>query len=355
MSQSQTLTPSRGGTLKKRASVKAMNNLSRSSSKRRSYAGSVRSLSRGVGDGRDADVHNAFHTPIPTKGSPTELLAERFAEWRKVLKDLLVYFKEAQKAHESRSKSLEALSRIVQNTPTADAFMSEGGIGEGASILRKYHKQAIAENQKAKQVEEDIVVQLTGLRNDLAQKIKEIKSLSSDFSNKVDKEQDKTRDAVRNLQESIKLEETHPDTATGKGDPFLVRLAVERQLERQIDEENYLHQAFLNLESSGRELESIVVGEIQKAYSAYAGIMKREADEQYEVIESLKEGPLAMPRVREWEYFLDDNPNFVDPKMAMRKPEAIDYPGKDAPAAAEVRSGMLERKSKYLKSYTPGW
>ena len=114
-------------------------------------------------------------------------------------------------------------------------------------------------------------------------------------------------------------------------------------------------QAFLNLENSGRELESIVVGEIQKAYNAYAGILKREADEAYEAVEKLRTQPIAMAKDREWDAFVLDNENFVDPRMPVRSPDQITYPGKDAPAAAEVRSGMLERKSKYLKSYTPGW
>jgi hypothetical protein len=39
----------------------------------------------------------------------------------------------------------------------------------------------------------------------------------------------------------------------------------------------------------------------------------------------------------------------------MRRLEDIEYPGKHHPATTEVRAGMLERKSKYLKSYTPGW
>ena len=62
-----------------------------------------------------------------------------------------------------------------------------------------------------------------------------------------------------------------------------------------------------------------------------------------------------MPRDQEWEFFVGGNDNLVDPKLPVRNPEQIQYPGKDAPAAAEVRAGMLERKSKYLKSYTPGW
>ena len=62
-----------------------------------------------------------------------------------------------------------------------------------------------------------------------------------------------------------------------------------------------------------------------------------------------------MTRDHEWNSFISGNENFVDPRMPVRNADQITYPGRDAPAAAEVRSGMLERKSKYLKSYTPGW
>lgn len=114
-------------------------------------------------------------------------------------------------------------------------------------------------------------------------------------------------------------------------------------------------QAYLNLESSGRELESIVVGEIQKAYNALAGILKREGDDAYHTVESLRTGPIAMPKDAEWTQFVQKDPNFVDPGIPLRRVEDIQYPGKTHPAAQEVRAGMLERKSKYLKSYSPGW
>lgn len=114
-------------------------------------------------------------------------------------------------------------------------------------------------------------------------------------------------------------------------------------------------QAYLNLESSGRELESIVVGEIQKAYNAYAGILKREADAAYEAIDHLRSGPITLARDFEWSQFVEHDPHFVSPELPVRKVEDVSYPGKNHPAAAEVRAGMLERKSKYLKSYAPGW
>lgn len=83
--------------------------------------------------------------------------------------------------------------------------------------------------------------------------------------------------------------------------------------------------------------------------------MKRDADEAYEAIQSLREGPIAMPKDHEWTQFVLHDPHFVNPNMPLRKVDEIEYPGKHHPAAQEVRAGTLERKSKYLKSYTPGW
>jgi hypothetical protein len=113
--------------------------------------------------------------------------------------------------------------------------------------------------------------------------------------------------------------------------------------------------AYLNLENSGRELESIVVGEIQKSYNAYAGILKRESDAMYNAIDELRIGPIAMPKDSEWNAFVRRDDQFVDPDVPMRSAEFIHYPGRDNHYCQEIRAGLLERKSKYLKSYTAGW
>lgn len=222
-------------------------------------------------------------------------------------------------------------------------------------ILRTYHKNSLVEANKARDIEEDVILALTGLRSDLHQKIKEIKSLSGDFKNSVQKEMDTTRKLVKSLQDTIGQSDADPASTTGKQDPYLLRLAVDRQVERQMDEENYLHQAYLNLEASGRELESIVVGEIQKAYNAYAGILKRESDAAYAAIDDLRIKPISMPKDREWIHFVRNDDHFVDPDMPVRSAEQIHYPGQDHVSAQEIRAGLLERKSKYLKSYTAGW
>ncbi len=156
--------------------------------------------------------------------------------WRKVLKDLITYFRDIQKSYDSRSKALYTLSNVITNIAPPREFASHGGISDAVHILRDYHKQSITEGNKAKSIEEEVIVQLTGLRSDLAQKIKEIKSLSGDFKNNVDKETEGTRRAVRELQDAL-----NNNGSDARSDPFLIRLGVERQVGRQIEEENYLH------------------------------------------------------------------------------------------------------------------
>lgn len=72
-------------------------------------------------------------------------------------------------------------------------------------------------------------------------------------------------------------------------------------------------------------------------------------------IEELRIGPIAMPKDMEWHSFIRNDDQFVDPEIPLRTAELIEYPGRDHFACQEIRAGLLERKSKYLKSYTAGW
>lgn len=159
-----------------------------------------------------------------------------------MLKDLITYFREIQTHYEHRSKSLVKLANVANGIAPLPGFLGSGGLDDALQILRAHHKTTILEANKAREIEEDVILALTGLRSDLHQKIKEIKNLSGDFKNSVDKEMEATRRAVKALQDVLGHAELDSALTTGKQDPYLLRLAVDRQVERQMDEENYLHQ-----------------------------------------------------------------------------------------------------------------
>lgn len=144
--------------------------------------------------------------------------------------------------YDHRAKSLLKVSNAISSPTAPSPFMSSGVVDEALQIIRSYHKLAIIESTKARDIENDVILALVGLRSDLSQKIKEIKSLSGDFKNSVEKEMENTRKVVHALQDGLGQSDIDPSQGIGKQDPYLLKLAVDRQVEKQIDEENYLHQ-----------------------------------------------------------------------------------------------------------------
>jgi hypothetical protein len=67
----------RGNTLKKKNSLRRSASLKRSGSRRSMKAGSVRSLALQSSHEPD-EMHSAFYCPVPTSGTPTDVLAQRF-------------------------------------------------------------------------------------------------------------------------------------------------------------------------------------------------------------------------------------------------------------------------------------
>lgn len=133
------------------------------------------------------------------------------------------------------------VSNVVSNTQMPTVFMSDGGLSEATRILNDYHKHALTEANKARDIEQDVIGALNGLRADLGAKIKEIKNLHGDFKNSVEKEKEGTKKAIVAYQDSLQHYEHADGLDKGRADPFIVRLNVDRMVEKQIDEENYLH------------------------------------------------------------------------------------------------------------------
>lgn len=133
------------------------------------------------------------------------------------------------------------MSHATTNISAPSILISEGGLHDAILILTEHSKQALFESNKSRDIMNDVATQLSGLRSDLNQKVKEIKGLSGDFKNSVDKEKEATKKAVLALRDALDVAETDPRAGPSAGDPYIIRMAVERQVERQIDEENYLH------------------------------------------------------------------------------------------------------------------
>lgn len=338
------------------------------------------------------DPRLPFAVQVPTKGNPTEVLAGRFASWRSIITSLLQYLTEIVSIQDEVVRQQIRLSHAVNFGVFQDRSQGGvggvGGVGAGQqgnssgghhgedminqnfflpagngsihdlpTILINFHSSAAnLASKSSKELNSNVIPRLDDLRRELLIKIKEIKSLSSDFKNNVVKEVGQTKLDLQHFLKSVEEAKYSAHNVQPKNDPYLTKITLEKQLKRQLVEENYLHEAYINLQSSGKELEKVVVIEIQNALTVYAKLFGEQAQNVFDkLISNLDYGFLTKQPSFEWDQFVAKDKNFIDENLPKRDYKQIHYDKMNDPLTFEVRSSFLERRSKFLKSYSRGY
>ncbi|KAF5096320.1 hypothetical protein D0Z00_002827 [Geotrichum galactomycetum] len=361
---------------------------------------------------------NSLDLKIPANGHPTEVLAARFASWRKIIRALNVYFKEyasvqdevvrhnvrlghavsfpffqfgtadssaaaaaavaaSAAAQSSNDYPIEAAASISSEQPQSSPFhlhapnmhpeddqtrkmflpFGSTSIADVPGNIIAFHRaQAATASRTSKELNNNIIPRLEDLRRDLLVKIKEIKNLSSDFKNAVQKEQASTHKELAAYINACEVLNANPALLVPKHDPFLLKYTLNKQITRQVNEENYLLEAFLNIQTSGKELERVVVQEIQQALNVFGRLTGIAAQNIQDLLSNkILGGFVSKEATAEWENFIAHDPNFVDPNTKLRNVNELEYTNMHSSLAHDIRSGYLERRSKYLKSYSKAW
>ncbi|RLV96533.1 Phosphatidylinositol 45-bisphosphate-binding protein SLM1 [Spathaspora sp. JA1] len=351
------------------------------------------------------------------KEYPTEVMAGRFQAWRSIIKELVNYLREyanvqqeivrQQLRLQQASTTLNATTNSVTrgtstNSNNAAAAAKEeanavikyflpvgnGSVRDIPGVFTKYHQQNVTNSTKTlKDINNIIIPKLEELRKDLLLKIKEIKNLQNDFKTNLGKELQETKNLLamyhQAIENSNKLDtRSHSNSASDQGDiarydPYLVKTRLDRQLRRQMQEEGSLHDAYSNLQSAGGKLESIVVLEIQNYLSMFLNLINIESSSLTTfLVPKISDGFLSKETSFEWEAFISrnlpssnlgvspvsnntsvsiKNGTFIDMSVPRRRMGDLIIPDFDSNLNLAVRSGFLERRSKYLKNYSTAW
>lgn len=354
---------------------------------------------------------------IPTKANPTDILAARFNSWRIIISALSHYLKETVSVNEEITRQQIRLHHAIsfpfltqgldgefyqplrvsnqsqnQNSNISSSLfhsskdndndsdlnsinpndkanefdlarklflpLGAGSIQDLPTILYQYHSNAaLLAQSTVKELNSTIVPRLEDLKRDLLIKIKEIKSLQSDFKNQVDRYQSETSRLLSTYIRSIDSAKIDSSQLDPKNDPYLIKFALDRSIRRQLTEENYLHEAFINIQTSGKELEKVVYIELQTALTVYAKLLGQQAQNVFDtLISKLDSTILTKEPAIEWDAFIDRyQDNFIELNLPMRRSSEIRYKYQNEPLTYEIKSGWLERKSKFLKSYQRSW
>lgn len=308
---------------------------------------------------------------MPTNANPTEVLAQRFAAWRSIIRSLLVYLQETVSIQDELVRQHLRLQHAInfpfftidnQHQPTTPEEknmqrfflpLGHGSIQDLPTLFNQYHTQMVhAASKASKELNTEVIPRLEDMRRDLVVKIKEIQSLESDFKNSCSRELQETKIRLKAFQDSLEAAKY----GSVKEDPYLTKILLEKQIKKQLTEENFLHEAFNNIQTSGKELEKVVMMEIQNTLTIYARLLGQESQLVFDtLITKLDSGFFSKDPVFEWENFVAKDSNFIDPNLPMRRIKEIVYKNQNDPFTYEIKSGVLERRSKFLKSYSRGF
>lgn len=262
------------------------------------------------------------------------------------------------------------------DSSAASGFMKfgSGSVQDIQVILKKYHLSLSNQQIKAsKDIVQNTIPKLEELRKDLSQKIKEIKELNGDFKTNIQEHVALTGQLLHKYIASVNFlndNSSKSDFIKLKGDrrlkpkhdPYLLKLQLDLQLKRQLLEDNYLQEAYINLQSSGMELEKIVYSEVQKTLQRYSALIDVQARLSINnLCQELQRGMLSKPPCIEWDHFVTHHPKCLipwkstEPIPQPRKLSDVRYPKMKSPLAKCIRAGYLMKKSKYLKQYHRGY
>lgn len=341
------------------------------------------------------NYNSPFYSSVPLHSQPTDILSKRFELWRQIIKSLINYFKSIAIANQQYSKINDNLIQTINFPFFTNIFPKVGGVamennkifeprvedlkkqtyfasfGNGSIqdiqiLLKKYHLN-LGQQQRTISIEliNTLVPRLEELQKDLFIKIREIKNLNSDFKNSLNQEIAITGQCLNDYIDVVKMYKNGViESGSGKKDPYLLRLKLEIQLKQQLYQENYLEEAFINLQITGLELEKIIFQEMQNSLNRYNELISQEIFVMYnDLINELHQGIISKKNFFEWDESIkkDSSAEFKkhfltilhdDQLPIPRKLSSIKYPYNKSIISKCFRSGYLLKKSKLLKNYS---
>ncbi|GAA5850344.1 hypothetical protein JCM8547_001840 [Rhodosporidiobolus lusitaniae] len=280
-------------------------------------------------------------------------LIDRNQQTKHIVKSLLHYHKGLADIEHASAKATLALTETIQVPFHEGHVFSPDGWQQALYDVRDDTK-SLAERHThfAQTIESTVIRQLEGVRSDIKTQITSIEKEASAVADEVEKERETSKRDLLELQSGIDTFENSSTQMLPQKDPYLSHHIVHNQLRKQVHKENDLQTALIRFQQQQPSFEEGIFRRVQSALKVYEDARLTNTEE----VQALqKRIAAALQRVEpsyEWQYFSTRTENsLIDPETPLRDASAINFPGLDHASTKEIKSGYLERKKRFSKSY----
>ncbi|KAG1735340.1 uncharacterized protein EDB91DRAFT_1144983 [Suillus paluster] len=284
---------------------------------------------------------------------PSDILIERFVSWKAIVKQLISYFEGIADIENNIAKEYTKLGAVIQ-VPfrSGNQFLGEGGLQDVYYGIRD--KTRLIADQHAnlgRTVDSSIVQHLQKLHAEIKAHIKNVQNDTGKLATSVAKERELSGRMISELATSVSIFKNTPMTVTNKSDPYVANIAVMRQLQKQVHEENALQKSIIIMQQNSAHFEEGIVRAIQSAWQTYDEWRSRMTDSVQDTWHTMGRNMVSLTPDREWISFSARSDHLLDPETPLRNPETIQYPSKEDTSVIAVHTGHLDRKKRFTRTY----
>ncbi|KAI8357636.1 hypothetical protein B0O80DRAFT_293574 [Mortierella sp. GBAus27b] len=295
--------------------------------------------------------------------NPTDILLNRLNAFKGVIKNLQQYFEEIAHVETAAAKAMTKAAGVI-TVPFKDGqqFLGTGGLQDVCIGIRDSAKATSDQHAaSARFVEETIVKNIRRLKQDIKARIKSLKADTNLYNNKVFKEREATQEKIAALAKAIGLFDMsgqhHPDKEKASADPFVINLALKRQLAKQVNEENLFARALKQCQEEIKTFEAHTIKEVKQILASFSEYQLAHSSSGF--TQSWAPTQLALNVLQEdseWNNFLERHGHRLFPsEMVDANPDEIDYPCKDSIYVIPAKAANLSRQTSVLKSWKDGY
>lgn len=295
-------------------------------------------------------------------------MVERCQSWLVVVETLEKYLNAASVRYDWINEATSRLSReMPQPEDLGEQFASIGKGGIKDVFVKLWWDLNLPDGKAAesasKIIKEELLKETESLTNDLKRSISDFTDHSASFDASLAPSKTASlRDPKVNAQieEYIRAVSAAEAKKQPEIDPYLLKLTLDRKIDRAVRKHNTQADAYAYVQDAAKRVDMEVTTRLQAILKQYTAIVERNGNIIAEGGRSIRSVFVNQPPLFEYKHWLQSNKapstftgTTSEASKTRRSDNDLGYPKEDSYFSKAIRTGVLERRSKILRTYSP--
>ncbi|KAK9760420.1 hypothetical protein K7432_015545 [Basidiobolus ranarum] len=288
---------------------------------------------------------------------PSDIFEQRLYAWKSTIKQLILYFQTIAEVEQQSARGYSKAFNSLQ-VPLKEGHhllpVGNNGVQDVTVAVNNTSQQLFEHHTEfAKCITDQIVGNLSRLKAEIKTRLLSTKKEIIGHESNLGRERQTSAKIISEYDQACHAADSHTSASIKPTptDPWLVYNGLQRQLHKQIIEENGFHKSMISTQKSLEIFEASIVETLKTTLESYYKWRTTYTTKLLEQINVANEAITTLTPNLEWNAFFEKNkPPLIDPQSPETSIEAINYPNKENQLTVPKKYGVMERQGGMFKS-----